>query len=65
MRLAILSTPAVQAPPEVARVAVAGADGLFSALRVVSGDKKEKARRIEKRRRALLVSETKARSRHS
>ena len=66
VRLAVLSTPAVQAPPEVARVAgtSAGAGGLSSALRAASGEKKEKARRREKRWRAPLVSETKARSRH-
>ena len=39
VRLAVLSTPAVQAPPEVARVAGAnvGAGGLSSALCMASG----------------------------
>ena len=66
VRFAVLSTPAVQALPEVARVAGTSADagGLSSTQHTVSGEKKEKARRREKRRRAPLVSETKARSRH-
>ena len=50
MRLAVLSTPAVQAPPEVAQVAGASAraGGLSSALRAASGEGERKKRREER-----------------